>query len=181
LLSAEDDDPAITGDEGNGGDEGDGEADEEVKLDMSDEKWQSLGEEFQDFMNEEGDSGDESETDSESVRSDLSAQNKRKRKRSMDSAESSEAEESDGSTNSDTGTKLQKKKKRALERTTSLNNVVTADKSSGLPSPDTTGPDEGQGDEDNGNGFMEDIDDDSAALEAELMAEFERESDEEVA
>jgi len=62
-----------------------------------------------------------------------------------------------------------------------LNNVVTADKSSGLPSPDTTGPDEGQGDEDNGNGFMEDIDDDSAALEAELMAEFERESDEEVA
>lgn len=143
----EDTDVAVTGDE-DGGDE----AEDDVQLDMSAEKWQSLDNEFQDFMNESDDTDDNSNSDSESVRSDTSVatdgkQSKRKRKRKTTSTDGSEAEESDASVNSTS--RLQRRKKRTMERVTSLTNVVTADKSSGLPSPETTGPEEGQGDEDN--------------------------------
>ena len=65
----------------------------------------------------------------------------RKRKREdTDSVGGSDAEDSDASVNG--LTRLQRKKKRALERTTGLANVAMAEKSSGLPSPDTTGPEE---------------------------------------
>ncbi|OCK82778.1 hypothetical protein K432DRAFT_348320 [Lepidopterella palustris CBS 459.81] len=190
LLSAEDDDPTNTGDEDNEGEDGEDDVEEELNLPgMSDEKWQSLGDEFQEFMDDSGDSGEESGSDSESTKSDASNQtsdtnrkNKKKRKRCSDSAETSEADDSDASVSSATGSKLQRKKKRVLERVSSLTNVVSADKSSGLPSPDTTGPDEEHGDEDDkGNSAAEDVDDedeDDAALEAELMAEIQREAEE---
>lgn len=67
-----------------------------------------------------------------------------------------------------------------MERVSSLTNVLTADKSSGLPSPETTGPEEEQGEEgdvvkpaglDLGD---EDYDD---ALEAEMLAQFEATDD----
>jgi RNA polymerase II subunit A-like phosphatase len=76
-----------------------------------------------------------------------------------------------------------------MERVTSLTNVVLAEsKSSGLPSPETTGPEEDQGDEVDGeekvlnleaNGTAPDLQDDyDNGLEAELLAGFE-DSDEE--
>jgi RNA polymerase II subunit A-like phosphatase len=64
-----------------------------------------------------------------------------------------------------------------MERVTSLTNVVIADKSSGLPSPETTGPEEGQGDDEEKapetNGVALDLQEDNDdALEAELLAGF---------
>ncbi len=64
-----------------------------------------------------------------------------------------------------------------MERVTSLTNVVTAEKSSGLPTPEATGTEEAQGDgevkapEENGVApdLQEDYDD---GLEAELLAGF---------
>lgn len=172
----EDDSINVTGDE-------EGEPYESpTNLDMSDDKWQSLGDEFEEFMNESDDTEDASASDSESVRSTASTQSdakgtKRKRKRKTDSADGSEAEDSDASVNSTS--RLQKRKKRTMERVTSLTNVVSADKSSGLPSPETTGPEEGQGEEDDkvfdpqgqGVDLASDYDD---GLEAEMMAEFEK-------
>jgi len=172
LLSAEDDEGVITGDE----------SDDDLKspvVDISEETWQSLGDEFQEFMDEsDDDEGSGSET--ESVHSENSIQSssttkkgKKKRKRGTESENGSEPDDSDASANSSTGSKLQRKKKRVLERVTSLTNVVSADKSSGLPSPDTTGPDEAQ--EENGHVGKEDEGTDSdAELEAELLAELEK-------
>lgn len=169
----EDDDFGATGDE-------DEPLESPLPLDMSDDKWQSLGDEFQQFMDESDDTEDNSNSDSESVRSEANGQtdskaSAKKRKRITGSTEVSEAEESDAS--GDSSSKLQRRKKRTLERVTSLTNVMSADKSSGLPSPETTGPEEGQGDEDKDTdpaGLAaedSDLDDD---LEAEMMAEFER-------
>ncbi|KAF2268462.1 hypothetical protein CC78DRAFT_455070 [Lojkania enalia] len=184
----EDDDIGATGDE-------DGDEPQLSPLDMSnmsDEKWQSLGDEIDDFLNESDDTEDNSNSDSESVRSDSSAQTeskrpKRKRKRGTASIDGSETEDSDASANSTS--KLQRRKKRTLERVTSLTNVVSADKSSGLPSPETTGPEEEQGDDDgkyadpagdaaDAAGDESDYDD---GLEAEMLAEFERSASEEEA
>jgi RNA polymerase II subunit A-like phosphatase len=58
-----------------------------------------------------------------------------------------------------------------------LTNVVIADKSSGLPSPETTGPEEGQGDDEEKvsgtNGVAPDLQEDyDDGLEAELLAGF---------
>lgn len=146
---------------------------------ISEETWQSLGDEFQEFMDESDDEDDGTGSDSESVHSENSVSTngaaKKKRKRGTDPEENSEADDSDASTNSAAGSKLQRKKKRVLERVSSLTNVVSADKSSGLPSPDTTGPEEGH--EENG---AEDRDEEGdAELEAELLAELEREEMEE--
>jgi RNA polymerase II subunit A-like phosphatase len=159
--------------------------DDAVQLDMSADKWKSLDDEFQDFMNESDETDDNSNSDSESVRSDTSAQTdskqptKRKRKRKGYSTDDSGAEDSDGSVSSTTS-RLQRRKKRTMERVTSLTNVVTADKSSGLPSPETTGPEEEQGDDEDmvkpaGLDIAdEDYDD---GLEAEMLAGFEAASD----
>jgi RNA polymerase II subunit A-like phosphatase len=177
LLSAEDEEDVLTGEE----------EEEELKspvVDISEETWQSLGDEFQEFMDESDEDDDGTGSDTDSVHSENSVQTTdsttkrgmRKRKRGTESTETSEAEESDSSVTSTTGSKLQRKKKRVLERVTSLTNVVSADKSSGLPSPDTTGPDEMEGHEENkaGGGGVED-DDGDADFEAELLAELERE------
>ncbi|KAF2807806.1 uncharacterized protein BDZ99DRAFT_391461 [Mytilinidion resinicola] len=174
LLSAEDD-GAISGEED------EDELKSPVNVDISEETWQSLGDEFQEFMDESDDDDQGTGSDTDSVNSENSVQtssttrSKKKRKRGTGSVDGSEADDSDASVSSSTGSKLQRKKKRVLERVTSLTNVVSADKSSGLPSPETTGPDEGQ---ENGLGGEEDDDDGDAELEAELLAELERDDDE---
>ncbi|KAF2115468.1 RNA polymerase II subunit A C-terminal domain phosphatase [Lophiotrema nucula] len=147
-------DIAITGDE-----EGEDTTTEAARLEMSnmsDDKWQALGDEIDDFLNE----SDESDDDNNS---------------------GSETDDSDASQNSTS--KLQRRKKRTLERVTSLTNVVTADKSSGLPSPETTGPEEEQGEEEgkviDPAAAAHDVDSDSNdGLEAQMLAEFERSASE---
>jgi RNA polymerase II subunit A-like phosphatase len=181
----EESDPGVTGDE-------DGEAAEEdiSKIDMSPDKWKDLDDEFNEFMNESDDSETNSASDSESVRSDASAQitdskpSIKKRKRTTGSVDGSEADESDVSVTSTS--KLQRRKKRTMERVTSLANVVTAEKSSGLPSPETTGPEEGHGDEEKDAdpaGLAADDSDpeEDDGLEAEMMAEFGKSDDEDAA
>jgi RNA polymerase II subunit A-like phosphatase len=160
---------------------GDEEADDSAQspvIEMDADTWAALDDELADFMNDTDTDGG-SGSDSDSVRSENSTvsdtkQAKKKRKRT-NSTDVSEADESDSSVNSTS--RLQRRKKRTMERVTSLTNVVTADKSSGLPSPETTGPEEGQGEDDEkvpeANGaapdLQEDYDDD---LEAELLAGF---------
>ncbi|KAF1940756.1 hypothetical protein EJ02DRAFT_349481 [Clathrospora elynae] len=160
---------------------GDEEADEQselVTVGLTEEAWDAADDELEAFLNEPDTDGN-SDSDSDSVRSDNSTvldskQSKKKRKRT-NSTDGSEADDSDSSVTSTS--RLQRRKKRTMERVTSLANVITADKSSGLPSPETTGPEEGQGEDDEkvpeANGvapdLQEDYDDD---LEAQLMAGF---------
>lgn len=160
---------------------GDEEADEAPHspiVEMSDEAWAALDDELAEFMDEtDTDGGSESDTDS--VRSENSTmsdakQTKKKRKRT-DSTEASETEESDASVTSTS--RLQRRKKRTMERVTSMTNVVSAEKSSGLPSPETTGPEEEQGEDEDkmaeANGVAPDLDEDyDDGLEAELLAGF---------
>ena len=147
-------------------------------VEMSDEAWAALDDELAEFM-DETDTDGASESDTESVRSESSTvsdtkQAKKKRKRTS-SREVSEAEESDSSVNSTS--QLQRRKKRTMERVTSLTNVVSADKSTGLPSPETTGPEEEQGEDEDkaveANGVAPDLEEEyDDALEAELLAGF---------
>jgi RNA polymerase II subunit A-like phosphatase len=151
-----------------------------VELDLTADHWASVDDELADFLNEPDTDDEHNDSDSDSVRSDNSTAsdarpNKKKRKRTTNSTDISEAEESDSSVMS--VSKLQRRKKRTMERVTSLTNVVTADKSSGLPSPETTGPEEGQGDDEEkgsgANAVAPDLQDDyDDALEAELLAGF---------
>jgi RNA polymerase II subunit A-like phosphatase len=151
-----------------------------VTLEMTADSWASVDDELADFLNGTDTDDDQEESDSESIRSDNSTasdakQNKKKRKRSTNSTDVSEAEDSDSSVTSKS--RLQLRKKRTLERITSLTNVLTADKSSGLPSPETTGPEEDQGDDEkkpsHANGVAPDLQQDyDDALEAELLAGF---------
>jgi len=173
----EDESVDVTGDEG---------PDALEQIDIADDNWKSMADELDEFMNADSDSEDVSASDSESVRSTNSIQSdtvtaSSKRKRGTESND--EGSESDASVSSIS--RLQRRKKRTLERVTSLTNVVNADKSSGLPSPETTGPEEEQGDEEGGETFdpqgqgadlNSDYDD---GLEAEMMAEFERSGSEE--
>jgi len=142
---------------------------------MSPEAEKAMYEEFEDFLGSDNESGTESDASESGAPSTTSTPGKRKRKRNTDSANSTDAEDSDASANG--GSKLQRRKKQAMERTTSLTNVTSADKSSGLPSPDTTGPEEDKeaGAEAVEGNETDDLDD--AALEAEMMAELEKESD----
>lgn len=184
IEELEDDSINATGDEA-----GDEPYESPVNLDMSDDQWKSIGDELQDFLDESDDTEDASASEAESVvstastRSDAKA-SRRKRKRGTESADASEAEESDASVNSTS--RLQRRKKRTMERVTSLTNVVNADKSSGLPSPETTGPEEEQGDDDgkvfDPQGQGADLDSEyDDGLEAEMMAEFERSGSEDQA
>lgn len=172
----EDESINATGDE-----EPDEPADSPVTLDLTADNWASVDDELADFLNDTDTDDEHNESDSDSVRSDNSTAsdakpNKKKRKRTTNSTDVSEAEESDSSVTS--VSKLQRRKKRTMERVTSLTNVVTADKSSGLPSPETTGPEEGQGDDEEkkipeANGVAPDLQEDyDDGLEAELLAGF---------
>lgn len=160
---------------------GDEAADASPVVEMSNDDWAQLDDELADFMNEtDTDGGSESDTDS--VRSDNStvsdtkqqAKKKRKRTNSTDVSETENDGESDSSVNSTS--RLQRRKKRTMERVTSLTNVVTADKS-GLPSPETTGPEEDQGENDVEEEEMKNPEDYDDGLEAELLAGFGDDSD----
>ena len=183
LDDVEDDEINVVGDE-----DDEAPAESPLELNMSDDKWASLGDEFQEFMDESDEDleGNISNSDSESNRSDSSVRttdskrNRRKRKRVSASTNVSEGEESDSSVSSTS--RLQMRKKRTLERVTSLTNVVTADKSSGLPSPETTGPEEEQGDEEKDNdpaGLAADDSDADDGLEAEMLAGLAADSEDE--
>jgi RNA polymerase II subunit A-like phosphatase len=164
------------------GDEGPAEGESPVDLDLSLEDWDNVNDELDDFLNGTDTDDDDNECDSDSIRSDNSTasdakQNEKKRKRGTKSTDVSDAEESDNSSAS----KLQHRKKRTMERVTSLTNVTTLEKSSGLPSPDTTGPEEGQGDDEEKvlNGVAPDLQEDyDDGLEAELLAGFDNSDDE---
>jgi len=164
------------------GDEDIGEpAESPLALDVSDDQWKSMGDELDDFLNESDGTEDASASESEGGLS-TNSTSKRKRKRETESNDQSEDEESDASVNS--ASKLQRRKRRTMERVTSLNTVVNADKASGLPSPETTGPEEEQGEEDgkvfDAQGEGADVESDyDDGLEAEMMAEFEKSGSEE--
>jgi RNA polymerase II subunit A-like phosphatase len=174
----EDESINATGDE-----EPDEAAESPVTLDLTADNWRSVDDELADFLNDSETDEDHNESDSDSIRSDNSTaldakQSKKKRKRSTNSTDASEAEESDGSIKS--ASKLQRRKKRTMDRSTSLTNVVTVDKSSGLPSPETTGPEEDHGDDGDKTKKGPEVNrvaldpeqDDEDSLEAELLAGF---------
>lgn len=141
---------------------------------IRDEEWDAMNAEVDEFLEgldteDEGNESDASMHSNLSIRSKRSSSNTRKRKREgTDSADGTDGEATDASVNGN-GSELQKRKRRALERTTGLTNVAVADKSSGLPSPDTTGPEEENHDDD--------VDDDfAAAFVAGLEESEEKES-----
>lgn len=154
----------------------------DVGTKLSDGEWDNIDKELADFLNDDDETTDDGEynSDTDSVRSDASVQtdtkpNKMKRKRNTDSANNSDAEDSDTSVSS--SSRLQRRKKRTMERVSSLTNVVTADKSSGLPSPETPGPEEEMGDEGNTvqpAGLDRGDDDSDDGLEEDMLKEFER-------
>ncbi|KAF2835652.1 hypothetical protein M501DRAFT_987980 [Patellaria atrata CBS 101060] len=148
---------------------------DEKALRGTQEEWDSMNAEIDEMLAESGSDDDGGESDS-SIGSSTSSKSNKKRKRGTDSGNSSAAEDSDSSVKSSQGSRLQRRKKRALERVTSLTNVTIAEKSTGLPSPDTTGPEDPQGVE-AGDGEGDDLEDDED-FEAEMMAEFERDDDE---
>ncbi|KAF2711698.1 hypothetical protein K504DRAFT_428361 [Pleomassaria siparia CBS 279.74] len=144
----DDDEIGITGDE-----DFEGIAEIPVGLDMSDVKWDDMGDELDNFLDESDDTegGDNV----------------------------SEGDDSDSSITSTS--RLQRRKKRTMERVTSLTNVLSADKSSGLPSPETTGPEEGQCEEEPKDtdpaGLAADDSDADDGLEAEMMAAMNSDND----
>ncbi|KAF2753607.1 hypothetical protein EJ05DRAFT_165705 [Pseudovirgaria hyperparasitica] len=154
-------------------------------LDFTNNEWEAMHDDLDDFLNESGDDDTDRDSDSESTQSNAdtdvsektSTNGKKRRREDLSSAEPSDAEDSDSSNASKS--KLQKRKKRALNRVTSLTNVMAADnKSSGLPSPDTTGPEEIKNSKRGTKEEEEEDDDDDDELEAEMMAGLESSDDE---
>jgi len=127
------------------------------------EDWDELEDELKEFMGED-DSDNESESGNRSDSSTTSTPSGQKRKREDAAA--------DVSASDPEGSRLQKRKKEALGRTTSLTNMATAGTGDGtvtaVDAPDT----------DNLDGIdEEDDDDDDADLEAALAAEMEKDED----
>ncbi|KAK4996094.1 hypothetical protein LTR28_000302, partial [Elasticomyces elasticus] len=143
--------------------------------------WDAINKELEDFMDGE----DDSESDAESIVSVSSrdssstairtppSQRKRKRKRAEEGAET--AEEGEGTTDGEDaqGSELQKRRKKALDRSTSLANVASTLSSPGAKSGSLMVP------EDPGGGGGDSTDDEDAALAAELEAEMARQDEEE--
>lgn len=147
-------------------------ADDEVKDFLG-----SDGESEMEFDESDSDASDSSNASNHSNASGRSASRKRKRApSSVDGRDNDEAQDaSDPSAENAAGSALQKRRKKASERTTGLANVTLADKSSGLPSPETTGPD----DEANGAADVEEIEDDGISGGAQNEEEDEEQEDEE--
>ena len=149
--------------------------------------WADIDDELAEFLGSDADSdeeddeeegvdeGMESDGSTRSGRSARSTSSRRlKRKRTTESINGSDAEDGGESTSA-----LQKRRKLAAERgTTGLANVEIAENPSGLPSPDTTGPEEETDDRPKVNGEAVEEDSDGE-FEREMMAEFERVSDDE--
>ncbi|KAF2402429.1 hypothetical protein EJ06DRAFT_528541 [Trichodelitschia bisporula] len=166
----------------------------ESPIEVDDGQWAEMDEELKEFLGDDEDDTDyDTDTKSVDFESDASTRStadkdSRKRKRGTESADASDAEDTDSSVGH-RGSQLQKRKKRALERTSSLANVTSVDNASGLPSPDATGPDEDAGEgQANGrtthNSKTDDAvdggdDDDEAMddLEREMLAEFSKSDD----
>ncbi|KAL3426135.1 RNA polymerase ii ctd phosphatase [Phlyctema vagabunda] len=135
---------------------------------LQDFDWGDVDDELKDFL----ESGSENESDTASVTSDTSRSSKvsvPSRKRKHD-----EATDDDGE-NSDTGSAVLRKRKRASDRSTGLKTVKTpnsATSESNLPTPGITGD---EIDDENQSELEQDLEDD---LEADFMAEFEREEQE---
>lgn len=150
-------------------------------FDIPGDDWDAIQQEIAELDdNSDAESEGSRASDSESVHSTNSTNSeindnkaaRKKRKRDTVSDAESEAGDSDSSVNSTS--RLQKRKKRTMERVTSLTNVVNADKeSSGLPSPETTGPEEDQGDEfDPQSGGADLAEDNDQDLEDDMLAQF---------
>jgi len=101
---------------------------------VTDEDWKAMMAEIDEASDtEDGTDGDESDV---SQASDKSVTKKRKRAASRPASQNSTDGESEGSANEATGSKLQRRKRRALERTSSLTNVAHAINGNGVgPSP----------------------------------------------
>ncbi|KAF9733094.1 hypothetical protein PMIN06_004697 [Paraphaeosphaeria minitans] len=150
-------------------------------FDMPENDWEALEKEIAELDDvSDAESEGSRASDSESVHSTNSANSdtnvskaaRQKRKRETESDADSEAGESDSSVNSTS--RLQKRKRRTMERVTSLTSVVNADKeSSGLPSPETTGPEEDHGDEFDPQGGGADLAEaNDQDLEEDMLAQF---------
>lgn len=153
--------------------------------DVTNDDWTAMNQEIMDelgsdFDSDESDHSDASNDSRHSRGSHTSGRSRnstgeisRKRKRTGSSAENSENESSEEKAAlNGQGSHLQRRKKKAFERVSSLTNVATAERS-GLPSPDATGPEEVGSNEDVKNGAMGD--DDGDVDEDDLEAEFEKE------
>jgi RNA polymerase II subunit A C-terminal domain phosphatase len=150
-------------------------SDDRTLIGGTDQDWESMGAELDEFLAE-------SDSD-ESVQSDTTgpAGNK-KRKRANDSEPATESEESDSGDKKIPSSQLQQRKKRALQRVSSLTNVesLNGKTPSSLPSPESTNPSDDQEPAVDGVRSANDYDDDDddAALEAEMEAELAKESQE---
>ncbi|RDI77527.1 hypothetical protein Vi05172_g12490 [Venturia inaequalis] len=149
-------------------------------------EWGDLEDEMKDFYDseDETEADDDDEGNDEGMESDASGKSgrssrstsSRKSKRKRTESINGDYEEVGESTSA-----LQKRRKMAAERTTGLANVETLDNPSGLPSPDTTGPEEEAGEKTNAvsNGAEGEVgdDDDDDDFEQAMMAEFDKDSD----
>lgn len=148
-------------------------------------EWGDLEDEMKDFYDseDETEADDDDEGNDEGMESDASGKSgrssqstssrKSKRKRTTPSI-NGDYEEAGESTSA-----LQKRRKMAAERTTGLANVETLENPSGLPSPDTTGPEEDAGEKAKSvsNGADGEVSDDDDDFEQAMMAEFDKDSD----
>ena len=119
-------------------------------IEMTDNQWSMINDELDEFLRSEGEEDEDSQSDTSmhSVHSNgtgTAPAGLKKRKRAAESADASETEnDSDVSVGDRPSSKLEHRKKKARSRLSALNNSTTAlsEKSSGLPSPDATGPEE---------------------------------------
>ncbi|EON65543.1 hypothetical protein W97_04781 [Coniosporium apollinis CBS 100218] len=175
-------------------------SDDSEKVSVTAEDWNAMSKELDEFMAEAGDTDDDEGTDTaDDLDDDASATEShtdaekpdsgrkvKKRKRNLDSAESTDAEDGDGAANGVPGSQLQRRKKRAMDRVSSLTTNVTSaatdENPLGLPGPAATGPEDDPpiSDDDDANLVPpagEDDADEDAELQAQMMAEFEKYDD----
>lgn len=137
--------------------------------------WEGMNDELADFLG--SDAGDDSESDMESTQSgdtttttETIPSSAKKRKRGEDVI-STDGEESDVSQN---GSKLQRRKRKALARTTSLTNVaaiLSSPAGKGVVPPDDIPEEEDENPEDDEDGDLE------AELEAEMLRQAEEDEE----
>ena len=150
-----------------------GRADSSPTTEESPDYWEDIRDEVDDFLGSEVDD----ESDTESVKSESSVALKQppsQTKRKRDALEEEDAVVDGEPEEDDEGSRLQKRKKEALTRTSSLTQVTKAESSKGsTPAAITEDPGGGSGKVDDGQVVEDDEDD----LEAMLAAEMERQSD----
>lgn len=200
ALSSSDDEAALTEEEGDtpNGTANESDSQEQAELaqhmpslsradsspnEETNEDWEGMNDELADFLG--SDAEDDSESDIESTKSsssitidadadgslDVTPPSAQKRKRENGHVSTTDDEDSDASTS---GSKLQRRKKKALDRTTSLTNV-TAVTNIATPEP----PAQAESEPTHQNEENDNTDDDlEAELEAEMLRQAEEEGDE---